>query len=130
MNSIFFFTFIVVLEPPNIGISLREAHTFACGSANWNLNVEGTVYTLNVENGQLGFYRYTGATLSARRAYLVMPGAAAVHPIYIVDGSEDAGISEMTTTQPSQQYYDLQGRHISQPQRGIYIVNGKKMVKQ
>ena len=28
-----------------------------------------------------------------------------------------------------EQYYDLQGRKVENPQKGIYIVNGRKVIK-
>ena len=40
------------------------------------------------------------------------------------------GISTMETTAPnSGAIYDLQGRRVAQPTKGLYIVNGKKVVK-
>ena len=43
---------------------------------------------------------------------------------------ETTGISEVmgNTEKASGIYYDLQGRRIAQPQKGLYIVNGKKVV--
>ena len=42
---------------------------------------------------------------------------------------ETTGISEVmgNTEKASGNYYDLQGRRIAQPQKGLYIVNGKKV---
>ena len=42
---------------------------------------------------------------------------------------ETTGISEVmgNTEKASGIYYDLQGRRIAQPQKGLYIVNGKKV---
>ena len=40
------------------------------------------------------------------------------------------GIQELKTTQSKQGVYDLMGRRVAQPVKGLYIVNGKKfMVK-
>ena len=50
----------------------------------------------------------------------------------IEPSSGDAtGISDIKTTDDSANgiYYDLQGRRIEKPTKGIYIVNGKKVVK-
>ena len=42
------------------------------------------------------------------------------------------GIDEVTTTtveiDANAVYYDLQGRRVDHPVRGIYIVNGKKVI--
>ena len=93
-------------------------------------DVEGTIYTLSVENGLLGFYQFAGTTLGAHEAFFAVPDADAVRYIRIKNISEPEGISEMIADDSLSQCYDLQGRRISQPQCGLYIVNGKKMVKQ
>ena len=92
-------------------------------------SVNGTVYTLAVKDGKLGFYKYTGTTLAARKAYLAIEGAGA--RVITLGGDNTTGIAttERHATEADGQCYDLQGRRISQPQKGIYIVNGKKMVK-
>lgn len=53
----------------------------------------------------------------------VQPGETLVYPA--------TGISAVTTNQSSEKIYDLQGRQLkgTPTQRGIYIVNGKKVVK-
>ena len=38
------------------------------------------------------------------------------------------GIDTMTAARTDEQYYDLSGRRVAQPQRGIYIKNGKKYI--
>ena len=47
------------------------------------------------------------------------------------EGTAD-GIDEVTTTTvetaTNAVYYDLQGRRVDHPVRGIYIVNGKKVI--
>ncbi len=40
-----------------------------------------------------------------------------------------SSIHPVTPSKPSDLYYDLQGRRISQPIHGIYITNGNKIVK-
>ena len=40
------------------------------------------------------------------------------------------GISTVETTAPnSDALFDLQGRRVAQPTKGLYIVNGKKVIK-
>ena len=45
----------------------------------------------------------------------------------IVEQSE-SGVENIVTTQPSEIIYDLQGRRVSNPTKGIYIQGGKKFV--
>ncbi len=87
----------------------------------------GTVYTLAYENSTLGFYRYTGSELSARKAFLTIPAASRVLRIVIGDAN---GISSLATDSPrgNDSYYDMQGRRVEHPTKGLYIVNGKKVV--
>ena len=93
-----------------------------------------TNYILAKKNGNLGFYAVSdGSTLSAGKAYLPLPTAqlpSAARPMKLTfDDEESTGI-EQTVSNGEQQgaYYDLQGRRVSTPTRGLYIVNGKKVV--
>ena len=54
-----------------------------------------------------------------------------VSSIEVYGPSTSTGISDIKTTDDSTNgiYYDLQGRRIEKPTKGIYIVNGKKVVK-
>ena len=90
---------------------------------------DGTVYTLAAEGGNLGFYRYTGETLAARKAYLVIEGGSGARYIGFA-GSEATAITDVAAESAAENtVYDLQGRRVSEPQKGLYIVNGKKIVK-
>ena len=90
-------------------------------------DIDGTVYVLAAEGGKLGFYRYTGEKLAANKVFLVLNGSNA-RSISIV-GNEETGINDVAGQPTEVTAYDLQGRRISEPQKGLYIVNGKKMVK-
>ena len=82
-------------------------------------------YTLAIEGGVLGFYHYTGSTLAARKAYLDIPSGAR---IVTFSGAETTGISAAKAADGQQVYYNLNGQRVLQPQRGLYIVNGKKVI--
>ncbi len=91
----------------------------------------GVHYTLQKPtNMGIGFYRYSGTKLTGFKAYL--PGSA-------VSGSgirgfafEDAfidittGIERFDNIQ-SDEIYDLQGRRVTTPAKGLYIIGGKKV---
>ena len=89
--------------------------------------VGGTVYTLAAEGGNLAFYRYEGEKLAARKVFLVIEGSGA-RSIRIA-GMEETGISDLAQLATEGIAYDLQGRRVSEPQKGLYIANGKKIVK-
>lgn len=102
--------------------------------------VEGeyTNYVLAKKSGNLGFYAVVdGSTLSAHKAYLPMPtaslpsGARSIKLVF-----EDGGTTGVSEASPlndngemtDDKYYDLQGRRVENPTRGLYIVNGRKVV--
>ena len=90
---------------------------------------EGTIYTMGNVGGQLGFYKYTGSQLKARRAYLAIPAGSEAGIRIRFDGEDTAtGIDTSTKDKvQSTGIYDLQGRRVVNPTKGIYIVNGKKV---
>ena len=99
------------------------------------VNGDYTNYILAKKNGNLGFYAVSdGSTLSAGKAYLPLPTAqlpsnAGARQMTMIFDDETTGMQKnISRTELSSDYYDLQGRHISMPTRGPYIVNGKKVV--
>lgn len=99
------------------------------------VNGDYTNYILAKKNGNLGFYAVSdGSTLSAGKAYLPLPTAqlpsnAGARQMTMIFEDETTGIQQnISRTELSSDYYDLQGRHVSMPTRGLYIVNGKKVV--
>ena len=84
-------------------------------------------YTLAAEGGTLGFYHYTGSTLAAHKAYLDLSGSGA--RVIPFSNAETTGISAAKAADGQQVYYNLNGQRVEQPQRGLYIVNGKKVIK-
>ena len=80
----------------------------------------------------VGFYTYTG-TIPAHRAYLVVAGDPSLTRGFLGFGDDDntTGISlpEAVVIENDGPIYDLSGRRIiGQPQKGIYVKNGKKVV--
>ncbi len=77
-----------------------------------------------------------GGTVKANRAYLqirtsALTPAAEAQGIMLVWDEETDGISSLSTNlSPSREviYYDLQGRRVAKPAKGLYIVNGKKVI--
>ena len=87
----------------------------------------------NAEN-PIGFYQVDGSTnkVAAYRAYLTAEGTGVKALTVDYDGSE-TGISEtMKNTENEKKnnaVFDLSGRRVVKPTKGMYIVNGKKVVK-
>ena len=91
----------------------------------------GNIYVLNKtnENG-VGFYKLKSTgTIGANKAYLTYSGGggAGAREFFLFD--EATGI-EMPTVDSNDfdgTVYDLQGRRVQNPTKGLYIVNGKKV---
>jgi hypothetical protein len=89
---------------------------------------DGVVYTLQSENHSVVFKQFAGSTLAAGKAYLVLTEPARSISIRFGD-AETADVEPSTLSpQPSTEVYDLMGRRVQNPTKGMYIVNGKKVV--
>jgi len=74
------------------------------------------------------FVKASLGTLPAGKAYLKLDEALARSVITI--GDEITGIKAVDgATIPAERYYNLNGQRVSTPQKGLYIVNGKKVAK-
>ena len=102
---------------------------------------EYSVLTLSYNSaGTLGFYGYTGERVPPYKAYLyynwlssspTLLGSLASYGIVIDDTIDESttSLNAPPSTLNTQPYYDLSGRRVAQPTKGIYIVGGKKVVK-
>lgn len=92
---------------------------------------EATIFTLqNNETAGLGLFKYTGNNLQGFRAYgenLLGTNAAAAGLVF--DFGSITGIEGVTTDNGEKaEIYDLSGRRVAKAQKGIYIINGKKVI--
>lgn len=97
------------------------------------------VLTFGRSGGELGFFKYTGATLKAGKAFLLLTSDefASLSRGLALDFT--TGIQEMEDGRGNMEdgsVYDLQGRKLSTRQssngqlpKGLYIINGKKTLK-
>lgn len=85
---------------------------------------------------EIGFYKLNAAhTLAAHKAYLetetdITPNNARVALVFS-DEAETTGISASLgekAEKTSEHIYNLRGMRVTQPQKGLYIKNGKKMI--
>ena len=96
----------------------------------------GTFYVMGKVDGNFGFFPYTAEYMPARKAYLLISGAAPVNGFNMEFEDDDATSlneelrmkSEESAT--GREWYSLDGRKLSgkPSQRGIYIHNGRKEV--
>ncbi len=88
-------------------------------------------YVLQTQSGAQGFFM-TNAPITgvAYRVYLTVPGTAEAKAFYL-DFDDTTGIDSMNGAIEGLlegEVYDLGGRLVKNPTRGIYIVNGKKVL--
>ena len=91
--------------------------------------INGTTdYVLGINAGVVGFYHWDSSNLSANRAYLA--STTSVKGFAINWDGETDGISAVDNGQSAkgETIYTLSGQRVSKPTRGLYIVNGKKVV--
>lgn len=84
-------------------------------------------YILNVVNNKLGFYKAHNQTVATNRAYL-QTSVAAEARVDINFGENSGIVTVSREATANNRFYDLQGRSVMQPTKGLYIVNGKKVV--
>lgn len=100
-----------------------------------------TTYVLAVENDRIGFYRKGGGLkVYNNKAYLCVPANVGnARTLYLnFDDEEVTGIVETEhedqrpegiKSKRGTEIYDLSGRRVEKVQKGVYIVNGKKVLK-
>lgn len=106
------------------------------GSDEATLTTGGAVYyklSLNKagDANSVGFY-YGAAdgaafTNGAHKAYLALPTASGVRA-FLFNGNTTTGLQNVTSNNAATQVYDLQGRRVQSAQKGLYIINGKKVL--
>ncbi len=94
-------------------------------------NTGNGVYVLADKGNGAGFYKWMGGLLGAGRVCLEKTVSSAA-PEYISFGfSNDntTGIDNVPGSKVNaQSYYNLNGQRVDQPTKGLYIVNGRKVV--
>lgn len=83
-------------------------------------------YVLQKQVEDVNFYKaISGLTVNPFRAYLTTAAGAAR---LTFDFNEATGIKTVKTTEGTE-VYNLQGVRVANPTKGLYIVNGKKVIK-
>ena len=87
-------------------------------------------YALSTKKGVTGFYPVTtGLQIPAHKAYLTVSGSSQARALTFGDG-ETTGIMNIENQNNSfgGDFYNLSGQRVLAPTKGLYIVNGKKVV--
>ena len=97
-------------------------------------SVQGEAYTLQADTqSEIGVaFKPSANNIASGKAYLQLESAQQAQMLRIRFAGEQGGTTEIEPStlnaQPSTEVYDLQGRRVANPTKGIYIVNGKKVV--
>jgi len=117
-------------------INVVTSASSAVGTNFLKASVTGTTVAANeafvLSAGE--FHPANAGTIPANKAYLlqsdiVNAGGGHARSLSLTFGDEETGISQVSNDQWIMgNYYDLSGRHVAQPTKGLYIVNGKKVI--
>ncbi len=98
----------------------------------------GTYANGTIPNGSYFFsdnklYKASGSgnTIKPFRAYFTYNGSAPARQVRFVIDGETTGIDDAAVNvsgNESNAAYDLQGRRVAQPRKGLYVIDGKKVV--
>lgn len=96
-------------------------------------NTEAPVgsYVLQKHDDRVAFYlvNNTKPMVKPFRAYIKPQSTNAKQFIKVVFDGEATGIKEITSDNTKAEIFDLCGRRVAKAQKGVYIINGKKVIK-
>ncbi len=98
------------------------------GTTAWDGTTDYTYYYVASDQ----FHQATSGTLQSGKAYLKVltsevPSSARALGFVFADG-ESTGIKAVKTAEGNGEFFNLSGQRIAKPSKGLYIVNGKKVV--
>ena len=88
------------------------------------------VYVLANGTSGPGFYKWAGGALGAGRAIVPASAVSSAHEFleFSFDESDVTAIENVEVKKANGQYFNLAGQRVAQPTKGLYIVNGKKVI--
>lgn len=124
----------VIIEAAENDYSLEVLQSAAAVSNNdllvsdGTITGDGTVYVLANDGSKVGFFKLeSGVNLPAGKAYLKIAGGSSRE--FIAINNEATAIKSVETVKANGAVYNLAGQQVKNAQKGIYIVNGKKVIK-
>lgn len=90
---------------------------------------DASVLTLQLLDGKAGFYKYTGDVLNGFKAYLTGDFANFAVNGFSFNTGDTTGVDGVKTGRENEVFYDLNGRMVTYPSKGIYVTaSGKKVL--
>lgn len=115
---------------PTTGATKAAANELKGASA--DIEANGKYILAQPENEEVGLYKATTGTIAAGKAYIELDGNTGplVKALYFVEEGETA-INNLTPAiaEGEGAIYNMAGQRISKLQKGVNIVNGKKILK-
>ena len=123
-----------------VDIPLNPSYKSAIGNFSFSSNAKSGSLTFEsaalIDNDGATvaeFRKTTSGTLAANKAYLKLAADASPARLSIGfndDDSETTGVLDVQkhTTQSDNVYYNLHGMQVDKPTKGLYIMNGKKVI--
>lgn len=95
-----------------------------------------TMRVFSTKSGKIGFYKYSGSTIGANKAYLDISSLSSASNSFVLAFDEDntTGIHAIGGKTPATSthdniYYNMMGMKVANPVKGqLYIYNGKKII--
>lgn len=125
----------VVLKTTDTGYSMTLTETSDAATLGSNIlkasdgssSVDGYRLGYGAEDG-IAFYKYTATAPAAGIVYI--PAASLTAPALTIEIGETTGVSEVRSQKDdvSGEYFNLNGQRVIQPTKGLYIVNGRKVL--
>lgn len=134
-------TFTKATEEPatiegNLLFGYSAATTAAETEYSSKVGTSGTIFALHGTKTPATFGHFTGTTFRAGKAYLDVSslgtGADQVRSFILVDDNLETGIEDIRESNEESSNgaaYDLSGRRVNPTAKGMYIINGKKVIK-
>lgn len=117
----------------NSETSMLKGTTTPLGTQSVESETGKRVYTLGrARNSYINFYHYTGTTLAANKAYLLVEPSTNANAFSILFDGDATGINVVDVNNVDGAWYNLQGVKMQgEPtSKGVFIHNGKKVVVQ
>lgn len=80
------------------------------------------------ESNEAQFMKMTSGSLAAGKAYLKVSNSTNARAFRVVFAGETTGINSVAAEKDAEGIYNLSGQRVAQPTKGLYIVNGKKVI--
>ncbi len=125
-------TFAVPVATESVATWAADDNDFVRGTGGNVPSEDNGIYNYILNNGTsgLGFYKANNKKVATNRAYLSTSTAPSSPAMAMSFDDAATGIRSIDNGQwtMDNEFYNLNGQRVIQPTRGLYIVNGKKVV--